>query len=99
MGAKRAYSANTFHVSAAAQSLSRDFEKVLGTIAEEMREPAFPTEELDKLKQQAIAAIKREQEDTRARAMERLRSCSIPVQFVHDPPAEEQIAGIEDNVH
>ena len=96
MGARRGFSANTFHVSAASQSLSRDFEAVLRTIAEELREPAFPREELDKLKQQSIAAIKREQEDTRSRAMERLSQLIYaPTSPFYDPPADEQIAGIE----
>lgn len=96
MGARRGFSANTFHVTAASQSLSRDFQRVLRTIAEELREPAFPGEELDKLKQQSIAAIKREQEDTRSRAMQRLSQLLYtPTSPFFDPPAEEQITSIE----
>ena len=96
MGARRGFSANTFHVTAASQSLSRDFARVLGTIAEELREPAFPREELDKLKQQAVAAIKRDQEDTRSRAIERLSQLLYaPTSPFYDPPAEEQVSDIE----
>ena len=95
-GARRGYAANTFNVSIGAQCLSRDFEEVLTTIAEELRQPAFPVDELDKLRQQSIAAIKQEQEETRSRAIERLS------QFIYAPDnpfyhvtAEQLIADVE----
>src|SRR5436305_13517811 len=37
-----------------------------------LREPSFPADELEKLKQQTIAAIQEQQSDTRLRAYERL---------------------------
>lgn len=96
MGARRGYAANIFNVSIGAQCLSRDFDKVLTTIAEEFQQPVFPVEELEKLRQQSIAAIKQEQEETRARAMERLS------QFIYSPEnpfyhvaAEQLIADVE----
>jgi len=96
MGARRGYAANTFSVSIGAQCLSRDFDKVLGTIAEESQQPGFPVEELEKLRQQAIAAIKQEQEETRARAMERLSQLIYPPEnpFYH-LPAEQLISDVE----
>jgi zinc protease len=49
------------------------------TLAEELREPAFPAEELEKLKQQTIAAIQEQQANTGFRARERL------TQLIFDP--------------
>ena len=37
-----------------------------------LREPSFPEDELEKLKQQTVAAIREQQSDTRWRAYERL---------------------------
>lgn len=77
-GAHVGFSANTFTVSLDAQSLSRDFEFVFATLAEELREPVFPATEFDKLKQRMIAAIQRSQENTRGRATERLSQLLYP---------------------
>jgi zinc protease len=77
-GARVSFSGNTFTVSLSAQALSRDFRLVLATLAEELREPAFPADELEKLKQRVIAAIQHNQEDTRARAMEKFTQLVYP---------------------
>src|SRR2546421_6189456 len=42
------------------------------TLFRSLREPSFPDEELEKLKQQTVAAIQEQQSDTRWRAFERL---------------------------
>src|SRR2546421_13084725 len=42
------------------------------TLFRSLREPSFPAEELEKLKQQTVAAIQEQQSDTRWRAYERL---------------------------
>src|SRR5947209_7567109 len=52
---------------------------LLQTLAEELRETSFPAAELEKLKQQTIAAIREQQANTRARAYERF------TQLVFDP--------------
>ncbi|MFN0119507.1 MAG: M16 family metallopeptidase [Blastocatellia bacterium] len=95
-GAHVGFSANTFSVSADASSLTRDFAFVMETIAEELREPLFPADELDKLKQRTVAAIQRSQENTRGRAMERLSQLLYPRSSVfHELSAEESITHIE----
>ena len=71
VGAGANVASNTFSISLSGQSLSRDFPLILGTLAEELREPIFPEDEFDKLKQRSIAAIKRAQDETDRRAMER----------------------------
>jgi zinc protease len=72
VGAQTGFSADPFAVNVAARALSKDLALVLSTLAEELREPAFPADELEKLKQQTVAAIKEQQASTGHRAYERL---------------------------
>jgi zinc protease len=71
VGAEIDFSAGPFALSIAARSLKKDLKLLLSTLAEELREPSFPEEELEKLKQQTIAAIQEQQANTRYRAYER----------------------------
>ncbi|MBS1812808.1 MAG: insulinase family protein [Acidobacteria bacterium] len=89
-------SSNTFTISLGGQSLSKDFPMVLATLAEELREPVFPEAEFDKLKQRSIAAIKRAQDETDRRAMERFSQLVFEEQSpFHIYSAERRIAEIE----
>lgn len=72
VGAEMAFSADPFAVNVAARALSKDLPLVMRTLGEELREPAFPADELEKLKQQTIAAIQEQQANTGFRARERL---------------------------
>lgn len=96
VGARISFNSNTFTVSMLGQSLSRDFGLLIETLAEELREPAFPDEELAKLRHRTIAAIRQEEEETRSRAVERL------TQLIYTPDnpyyqlcADDLIAQIE----
>ncbi|HEX8847483.1 MAG TPA: pitrilysin family protein [Pyrinomonadaceae bacterium] len=71
VGAQLAFSADPFAVNVAARALSKDLKLVIGTLSEALREPAFPREELDKLKQQIIAVVQEQQSNTGYRARER----------------------------
>ena len=71
VGAQIDFSADPFAVNISARTLSKDLPAVINTLAEELREPAFPADELEKLKQQTIAAIREQQSNTRYRAYER----------------------------
>ena len=79
VGAQIEFSADPFSVEIAARSLAKDLSLLLGTLAEQLRAPAFPAEELEKLKQQAIAAIQEQQANTRLRAYEKFS------QLTYDP--------------
>ena len=79
VGAQIEFSADPFAVQIAARSLAKDLSLLIGTLAEQLREPAFPAEELEKLKQQAIAAIQEQQANTRLRAYEKFS------QLTYDP--------------
>ena len=71
VGAQHAFSADPFAVNIAGRALARDLPLLIKTIAEELREPAFPADELEKLKQQVIAIVKEQQSNTGYRARER----------------------------
>ncbi len=71
-GAEIDFAADPFAVQLTGRSLAQDFPLLTTTLAEMLREPSFPAEELEKLKQQTVAAIREQQSDTRLRAYERL---------------------------
>lgn len=95
-GARVGLSPSNFSVTISGQSLSRDLPLIVSTLAEELREPVFPSEELEKLKQRFIANIKEDQDDTRSRAYERLTQLVFaPGNPFHHFPAETTINHIE----
>jgi zinc protease len=49
-------------------ALSRDVELLLDTLAEVLREPSFPEEELEKEKERLVGAIRQQEDNTGARA-------------------------------
>ena len=71
VGAQLAFSADPFAVNVAARALSKDMPLVLTALSEALREPAFPADELEKLKQQVVAGIQEQQSNTGYRARER----------------------------
>jgi len=79
VGAQLEFSADPFTVEIAGRALAKDLPLLVGTLAEQLREPAFPADELEKLKQQIIAAIQEQQSNTRFRAYEKFS------QLVYDP--------------
>lgn len=96
VGAGVNVSSNTFSVSLSTQSLSRDFPMVLATLAEELRMPTFPVDELEKMQQRSIASIKRSQDETDRRAMERFSQLVFEEQSpFHIYPAERRISELE----
>ncbi|MFN0109748.1 MAG: M16 family metallopeptidase [Blastocatellia bacterium] len=95
-GARLGFASNNFTTSVSGQSLSRDLPLIVSTLAEELRAPAFPADELDKLKQRFIAGIKEDQDDTRSRAYERMSQLVFPVgNPFYRLPAETVIAHLE----
>jgi zinc protease len=70
-GAELDFQTDPFAVNIAGRALAQDMALLLRTLAEELREPSFPADELEKLKQQTIAAIREQQANTRVRAYER----------------------------
>jgi zinc protease len=71
VGAQLGFSADPFAVNIAARALSKDLPLVINAISEVLSEPAFPADELEKLKQQITAGIQEQQSNTGYRARER----------------------------
>lgn len=95
-GARVGVSSNTFTSSIGGQALSRDLPLIISTLAEELREPTFPADELDKMKQRIIASIKEDQDETRVRAYEKLTQIVFPQGHpFHRISSEQLISQIE----
>jgi zinc protease len=95
VGAQLALSADPFAVNIAARALSKDLPLVMTALSEVLREPAFPAEELEKLKQQIVASVQEQQSNTGYRARERF------TQLIFDeaspfymPPGEKLIESV-----
>jgi zinc protease len=77
-------------------ALSRDAELLLDLLAEILREPVFPEEELEKEKKRLVGAIRQQQDQTAARAYEAAMWRIYPKGHpFHRRPAEERIATAE----
>ena len=95
-GARLGFASNTFTASVSGQSLSRDLPLIISTLAEELREPAFPEDELEKMKQRYVASIREDLDDTRTRAYERMSQLVFsPENPFYRLPAETAIAHLE----
>lgn len=95
VGAELDFSADSFAVNFAARALSKDLGLILQTLAEQLREPSFPADELEKLKQQTIASIQEQQANTRYRGYERFTGVIFdPEHPYYVPPGERLIQSI-----
>ncbi|HEY0322684.1 MAG TPA: pitrilysin family protein [Pyrinomonadaceae bacterium] len=95
VGAQMDFSADPFAVNIAARMLAKDLTTVLATIAECLREPSFPEDELEKLKKQAIAGIQEQQASTGFRAYEKLTALIYePTNPFYLHPGEKLIESI-----
>jgi zinc protease len=95
VGADIDFSPGTFAVNISGRSLSKDLPLVMRTLAEELREPSFPADELEKLKQQTISSIQEQQASTNYRAYERFSGLIYdPSNPFYQPPGEQLIKSI-----
>ncbi|HEY0078123.1 MAG TPA: pitrilysin family protein [Pyrinomonadaceae bacterium] len=95
VGAEMSFDADPFAVNISARSLSKDLPLLISLLAEELREPSFPAEELEKLKQQTIASIQEQQAHTGYRAYERLTQLLFErTNPFHRPTGEQLISSI-----
>jgi zinc protease len=77
-------------------ALSRDADLLLDLLAEILREPVFPQEELEKEKKRLVGAIRQLQDQTSARAYEAAMRRIYPREHpFHRRPAQERIALVE----
>lgn len=96
VGAELEFSADTFTVEIAGRALAQNVQLLLATLGESLREPSFPADELEKLKQQTIAALQEQQTNTRYRAYERLTQLIFaPTNPFYLPDVEHLIESIK----
>jgi zinc protease len=95
VGASIDFSTDPFNANIVARSLSKDLPLLMHTLSEELREPAFPADELDKLKQQTIAEIQEQQASTGFRAYERFTQLTFdPANPFYLPAGQKLISSI-----
>ncbi|HVF49759.1 MAG TPA: pitrilysin family protein [Pyrinomonadaceae bacterium] len=91
VGAQVDFSADPFAVNISGRSLSKDLPRLIRILSEELREPSFPADELEKLKQQTIAAIREQQSSTSQRAYERFTQLIFDAANPFFRPSGEQL--------
>ena len=64
VGAHTSFSGGTEEAGFGAGCLAKDFGLTLATLADEMRNPAFPASELERLRAQSLSGLERERQDT-----------------------------------
>jgi zinc protease len=95
VGADINFSSDAFSVNASGRALSKDLQLIITATSECLREPLFSTEELEKLKQQIIASIQEQQQNTRYRAYERFTNLIYDSSHpYYATPSEELIKSI-----
>jgi zinc protease len=83
-------------VDVSAAALSRDVDLVLDALAEVLRTPVFPADELEKEKKRLVGAIRQQQEQTSLRAYEAAMRRIYPLAHpLHRLTGEERIAKVE----
>lgn len=77
-------------------ALSRDTDLLIDTLAEVLRTPTFPQDELDKEKKRLVGAIRQQQEQTSMRAYEAaMRRIYPPAHPMHRLTGAERISRVE----
>jgi len=89
VGADLSFSGDTFALNFTGRALSKDVPRLLEVLAEELKEPAFPADELQKLKQQAIASLRERQNNTGYRSYQRFTT------LVYDPANPYYVADVD----
>jgi len=76
-------------VSLTGQGLARELPRLAGLLVEVLRSPTFPEEELEKVREQRLGRLRREREETFARAFGALTRALYPPSNPHHRPALE----------
>ncbi len=96
VGASIDFSVGETVTSFTARCLNKDVPLVVSLLAEQLREPAFSADELDKLKKQMAGGLQRQLESTDFRASDAFnRSVYPPGHPNHHPTVEQQLADLE----
>ncbi|WP_438481259.1 M16 family metallopeptidase [Oleiharenicola lentus] len=95
VGASISFSVNTGVLEFNARCLAKDVPLVVKLLAEQLREPAFSAEELEKLKKQSVGGLQRALESTAFRASDEFsRAAYAPGHPNRNATVEESIAAV-----
>jgi zinc protease len=96
VGATISFSVGTNALQFTGRCLAKDVPLVVELIAEQLREPAFLAEELEKLKKQSLGGLQRALEDTSFRATDQFTRAAYPASHPnHGASVEQRTASIE----
>lgn len=96
IGASINFSVGSVMVEFNGKCLKKDLPTVIGLLAEEIRTPAFPPAEFEKLKKQMIGNLQRAQESTSYRANQAFSEKAFPLGHPnYSPPTKEFVSAIE----
>jgi zinc protease len=96
VGATARVSGGDEYVSLGGRSLTRDFDTMLDVLADQLRNPSFPADELEKSRRQTLAAIESARQDTGTLAQIAFTNAIYPKGHpYHAPTLDEQAAVIK----
>ncbi len=88
-------STNRHLMTASCTCLSEDFSDVLSLVADVVRNPVFPQDQLDKRRAEVISLIRQDQDNPAVRAAETLQAMLYGIGHPYGRPAKGTIASIE----
>jgi len=96
MGARISFGVGKYNLTINGRCLKKDVGRVIGLLAEQLRQPAFNAEELGKLKKQRLGNLKQQQDRPNARASEALKQQLFSKQHPnYEIPLSQTIADID----
>jgi zinc protease len=78
VGASLGYGSGPEEVTVSGRALARDLDRMLDLLAETLTQPAFPAEEVEKLKRETVARLKQDEDSTSVRARRALAQALYP---------------------
>jgi zinc protease len=90
VGASIDFSVGATVASFTARCLSKDVPLVVSLLAEQLRQPAFSADELDKLRKQVSGSLQRQLENPDFRSVDEFRRMIFPAGHPNRPPTVEQ---------
>ncbi|HXF58413.1 MAG TPA: pitrilysin family protein, partial [Candidatus Saccharimonadales bacterium] len=95
VGAQLHVTSDPYGATITGSALSRDAKLLLGTLAEELKTPAFADSEITKAKAEMKTDVLRASDDTRQRAFDRLSQAAFPAGHpYHAPTKDEMLASL-----
>ncbi len=91
VGASVDFSVDSQTVDIRARCLSKDLPMVIALIAEQLRQPAFPPEEFERVRQQFIGAVRSSIEDSSFRVRDAFNRALFPAEHPNHPQSIEQM--------